>query len=112
MPEERCAGNVGSDRHSGAPADGANDPVCADDADIAIALNVDRVVEPRQIGWIERGDDHAAERPVGILHAARELDRPLARDPPDDRLADEQVIALRASVNAKVLAVAQVELPR
>ena len=54
---------------------------------------------------IERSDDDAAERAVGIVEAPRELNRPLAAGPADHRLADEQIVAGIVDLGAEVLAV-------
>src|SRR5437879_6931518 len=109
MPEQLCSRYVSPDRHRNMSTDGTNETISADDADVAVVGNVHRIVEPGQIGWIKRRDDHAIERSIDILDAPRELDRPLPRYPPDHRLADEQIIAAGADMNAKMFAVAEIQ---
>ncbi len=112
MLEQICPGQIESERLRGRPASGANDSIRADDADIAVFADVDRVVEAGKVGGVERCNDHSAQRAVRLLDPARELDGPFSRCAANDRLADEQIIAPRAEVHPEMLAVAEVRLWR
>ena len=101
--------NVASRFLADAAAGRPDDAVGADHPDIAFAADLDRIVEPREIGRVERRQDDAAERAVGALDAARELDRGAAGDAADHRLADEQPVLVRIDMDPEVLAVAQVD---
>jgi hypothetical protein len=73
---------------------------------VAMRPHADGVVDARQRGRIERGDNHAAERAIGKLDPPRDVDGPLARHTPDDRLTDEQLSAAGLAMHPKVFAIA------
>jgi hypothetical protein len=76
-------------------AGGADHAVEADHADEPVGADLDRVVEPREIGRIEARRDDAAERAVGARDATRQLHHVTAADAADHRLADGQPVVGR-----------------
>lgn len=82
---------------------------CAGQQHHAGAAQVDRAVEAGEIFRVERHDDHAVERSVFGEHLAGELDRPFVAGAAQHRLADEQSVLRGVELDAKMLAVAEID---
>src|SRR5262249_52309886 len=54
--------------------------------------DVDVVIEAGKVAGFDRRHDHASESAIGGSNPPRQLDRPLAADPPQHRLADEKSV--------------------
>jgi hypothetical protein len=85
--------------------------VKAGEKDRAIMTNVDGVVEFRQIAWVERRDDHTLECAVGGANGAGQLQQPNSGGPPEQRLADEEVVGRYALLGLKIVPVTSVGAP-
>ena len=92
-----------------AAAAGAKDAVEADQRDYPLAADIDGIVEPFQLDDVERCGDDAGERSVGREQPPRQLNRRLAGQLADGRLADVELVGGGADVNPKRLAVADVD---
>ena len=91
---------------SAAGADNSVEPHQRDDP---LAADVDGVVEFFELDDVERGPDDAAEGSVVRQQAPGQLDRGLAGQLADRRLADVELIRRRAQVNPKGLAIGDVD---
>ena len=90
----------------------ANDPVGSHQGHDALAAQVEGIVEPRQGGRIKRYRNHAGECPILADHASSELDGRFLGNPQGDRLADDQPIVGGRSLDAIMLAIAQIDRAR
>ena len=94
---------------AGGTAARSHDTVGSNQRDRGGVAEIDPIVEVGEVGRIERGHHDAAELPLLVEEAARQLHRPLLADATDHRLGDEQAVFRAVEVDAIVLAVAQVD---
>src|SRR6185369_2157920 len=108
MLEQRRGRQVQPERARRSPTHGANNPIDANNSNVAISPNVDRIIKARQIIRIKRRNNDAAEGPIFHLNSARQLNRPFSGRSSDDRLADEQFIVCGTYEVSKMLAIPEV----
>ena len=89
-------------------AAGADEAVGARQHDVAVA-DVHLLVEARQFLRIDRHLDHAIELAIGRQQLSCELQGGAAGGAPDDRPADEQIVAPGVELGAEVVAIRHVD---
>ncbi len=112
LDEEARPGDVLAETRGAPRLAHARNSVKANQAHQSTLSKVGLLIEPGEIVRIDRHRHHAAETAVGLVDAAREINRPFAADAAHHRLADIELPAVTQNMCRVVLARAEISRPQ